>query len=143
MTAKEYLKQARHLDERIKTKIAEKAALHDLARKATMTPNDMPGSPNCNTHRMEDNIVKIVMLENDINEDIARLIDLKQEIIGVIASVADEECRLVLEKRYINYEWWEDIAASLCTGIKNIYRIHNKALKQVVLPEKYYNNGEE
>ena len=64
MTAKQYLKQARYLDERINTKIAQVSSLHDLATKATSTLSDMPGSLTCNTHRMEDIIIKILMLEN-------------------------------------------------------------------------------
>ena len=62
MTAKQYLKQARYLDERINTKIAQVSSLHDLATKATSTLSDMPGSPTRNTHRMEDIIIKILML---------------------------------------------------------------------------------
>ena len=136
MTAKQYLKQARYLDERINTKIAQVSSLHDLATKATSTLSDMPGSPTRNTHRMEDIIIKILMLENEINADIDNLVDLKDEILSVIKAVDDEECRLLLEKRYLNFEQWEDIAAEMCTGVKNIYRLHDKALKMLILPEK-------
>ena len=136
MTAKQYLKQARYLDERINTKITQVSSLHDLATKATSTLSDMPGSPTRNTHRMEDIIIKILMLENEINADIDNLVDLKDEILSVIKAVDDEECRLLLEKRYLNFEQWEDIAAEMCTGVKNIYRLHDKVLKMLVLPEK-------
>ena len=136
MTAKQYLKQARYLDERINTKIAQVSSLHNLATKAISTLSDMPGSPTRNTHRMEDIIIKILMLENEINADIDHLVDLKDEILSVIKAVDDEECRLLLEKRYLNFEQWEDIAAEMCTGVKNIYRLHDKALKMLILPEK-------
>ena len=135
MTAKQFLKQARYLDERINTKIAQVSSLHDLATKATATLSDMPGSPTRNTHRMEDIIIKILMLENEINSDIDHLVDLKESILAVINAVDDEECRLLLEKRYLNLESWEDIAAEMCTGIDNIYRLHNKALKKIPIPE--------
>ena len=81
MTAKQFLKQARYLDERINTKIAQVSSLHDLATKATATLSDMPGSPTRNTHRMEDIIIKILMLENEINSDIDHLVDLKENIL--------------------------------------------------------------
>ena len=135
MTAKQFLKQARYLDERINTKIVQVSSLHDLATKATATLSDMPGSPTRNTHRMEDIIIKILMLENEINNDIDHLVDLKESILAVIKAVDDEECRLLLEKRYLNFESWEDIAAEMCTGIDNIYRLHNKALKKILIPE--------
>ena len=135
MTAQQYLKQARYLDERNNTKNAQVSSLHDLATKATATLSDMPGSPTRNTHRMEDIIIKILMLENEINSDIDHLVDLKENILAVIKAVDDEECRLLLEKRYLNFESWEDIAAEMCTGIDNIYRLHSKALKKTAIPE--------
>lgn len=135
MTAKQYLKQARYLDERINTKIAQVSSLHDLATKATSTLSDMPGSPTRNTHRMEDIIIKILMLENEINTDIDKLVDLKDEILSVINGVDDSDSRLILEKRYINLEAWEDIAIALNTSVPNIYRLHDKALRKVVVPE--------
>ncbi len=135
MTAKQYLKQARYLDERINTKIAQVSSLHDLATKATSTLSDMPGSPTRNTHRMEDIIIKILMLENEINTDIDKMVDLKDEILSVINGVDDSDSRLILEKRYINLEAWEDIAIALNTSIPNIYRLHDKALRKVVIPE--------
>ena len=61
--------------------------------------------------------------------------DLKESILAVIKAVDDEECRLLLEKRYLNFESWEDIAAEMCTGIDNIYRLHSKALKKTAIPE--------
>ena len=135
MTVKQYLRQARYLDERINTKITQVSSLHDLATKATATLTDMPGSPTRNTHRMEDIIIKILMLENEINADIDDLVDLKEQILDVIKGVDDEECRLLLEKRYLNYEAWEDIAVEMCMGIDNIYKLHSKALKKITIPE--------
>ncbi len=135
MTAKQFLRQARYLDERINTKISQVSSLHDLATKATATLSDMPGSPTRNTQRMEDIIIKILMLENEINSDIDHLVDLKESILSVIKAVDDEECRLLLEKRYLNFESWEDIAAEMCTSTKNIFRLHAQALKKTAVPE--------
>ena len=135
MNAKEYLRQGRFLDTQINSKIQQVESLHGLATKATSTLSDMPGSPTRNTHRMEDIIIKILMLENEINEDIAKLVDLKNEILGVIKAVDDEELRIVLEKRYLNYEQWSDIADDLCLGVDSVYKLHQKALKKVIVPK--------
>jgi DNA-directed RNA polymerase specialized sigma subunit len=135
MNAKEYLRQGRFLDTQINSKIQQVESLHGLATKATSTLSDMPGSPTRNTHRMEDIIIKILMLENEINEDIAKLVDLKNEILGVIKAVDDEELRIVLEKRYLNYEQWSDIADDLCLGVDSVYKLHQKALKKVKVPK--------
>ena len=84
---------------------------------------------------MEDIIIKILMLENEINTDIDKLVDLKDEILSVINGVDDSDSRLILEKRYINLEAWEDIAIALNTSVSNIYRLHDKALRKIVIPE--------
>lgn len=135
MNAREYLRQARFLDTQLNTKLQQVESLHGLATKATSTLSDMPGSPTRNTHRMEEIIIKILMLENEINEDIAALVDLKNEILGVIKAVDDEELRIILEKRYLNYEAWTDIADDLCVGVDNVYKLHKKALQKVKLPK--------
>ena len=122
------------MDERINTKIAQVSSLHDLATKATSTLSDMPGGGAHSTHRMEDIIIKILMLENEINADIDRLVDLKNEIMSVVNGVDDAEFRLLLEKRYLNCESWEDIAAELCFSLPSVYRLHEKALKKVAIP---------
>ena len=135
MTTKQYLSQARYLDERINTKIDQVKSLHDLATKATSTLSDMPGSPTRNTHSMENIIVKILMLENAINADIECLVNLRNEINDTINAVEDEECRLLLEKRYISMEKWEDIAFELSMGMDNVFKLHKKALGKITVPK--------
>ena len=95
--ARTYLEQAYRIDQRINSKIEQVASLHNLATKANSTLTDMPGSPNRNIHRMEDIIVKIVDLENDINQDIDMLVDLKTEIMQVIKKVDDLALQTLLE----------------------------------------------
>ena len=136
MTAKEYLSQAYRLDQRIDSKIEQVASLNDLATKCTSTMTGMPRNPSGSTSTMADTVCKIIDLQAEINRDIDALVELKREIIGAIKAVENPEYQTLLEKRYLNFEQWEDIAAEMCTGVKNIYRLHDKALKMLVLPEK-------
>ena len=46
MNAKEYLLQARYLDERITSKTQQIASLNDLATRCTTTFSDIPRNPN-------------------------------------------------------------------------------------------------
>ena len=135
MTAKEYLKQARYIDAGIKTKLSQAEELRELAAKATSTLSDTPRNPTGNKQKMEDTIIKIMTLENEINKDIEDLINLKKDILDSIKAIKDKECCLVLEKRYLNGERWEDIAADMCCGVDNIYKIHGKALKKFKILE--------
>lgn len=135
MTAKEYLKQARYLDLSIDAKLVQVSSLRELATKATSTINDVPVSYTSNNHQMEDIVVKILMLENEINSDIDRLIDLKNNILNIIKTIDDDEGKLLLEKRYLNLEPWEKIASEMCCGIDNVYKIHKRALKKIKIPK--------
>ena len=50
MTAKEYLSQAHHLDQRIDAKIAQVASLNELATKCTATLTGMPRKTHTSKH---------------------------------------------------------------------------------------------
>lgn len=80
MTAKEYMEQARYLDMQINSKIEQIRNLNELATKATTVYSDMPHSPNRNTSRMEETVVKIIDLESEIDRDIDALVNLKREM---------------------------------------------------------------
>ena len=138
MNAKEYLSQARWLDMRINSKLAQVDSLHSLATKATSTLSDVPPSGTRNVHRMEDIICKIVTLEDEINTDIDRLVDLKRAITACIMTVQDMEYQSLLEKRYLCLMTWEQIAAETGCSVRNIHMMHGEALKKVVVPENLH-----
>ena len=136
MTAKEYLGQAYRLDQRINAKLEQVMSLRDLATKATSTLSDVAPSGTRNVHRMEDIIVKIVDLENEINHDIDNLMDLKREMVSVIKAVADPELQTLLELRYLCFKSWEQIAVEMEYSIQHIFRLHDKSIKEIVLPSE-------
>lgn len=131
MTAKDYLQQARFLDNRIKSKVQQIASLNDLATQCTAVISDMPRSPNHGGSRMEDAIIKIVSLQEEINADIDSLVDLKKEIVGVIKAMPNAEYQTVIEKRYLCCASWEQIAVDLGYSIQHTYRMHDAALKEI------------
>lgn len=134
MTAKQYLNQAYRLDQRINSKLEQVLSLRDLTTKATATMSGMPGNASPNYHRTQDIIGKIIDLENDINADIDRLIDLKREMVTVIKAVEDPEFQTLLELRYLCFKPWEQIAVEMGYSIDHTFRIHRKALETVTVP---------
>ena len=134
MTVKEYLNQAYRLDQRIDSKLAQVASLRDLTTKVTATMTDMPGSASPNVHRSQDIIVKIVDLEHEINADIDRLVDLKREMVTVIKKVENLEYQTLLELRFLCFKTWEQIAVDMGYSIQHIYRLRDKAMELVTLP---------
>lgn len=83
---------------------------------------------------MEDAILKIINLQEHINHDIAMLVDLKAEIVKVIKEVKNPEYQTLLELRYLCFKTWEQIAVDMNYGIDNVFKLHQKALKCVVVP---------
>lgn len=131
MAAKEYLAQAYHLDQRINSKIEQVASLNDLARKAAVTISDMPGSPNRGKSTMADAVEKIIDLKAEINAEIDRLVDLKVGITNTIRQVGNQEYQVLLEKRYLCFQTWEDIAAELGWSLRWTHALHGKALAEL------------
>jgi len=136
MTVKDYLGQAYRLDQRINSKLGQVSSLNDLATKATSTLTGMPKNPNRATSTMADAIGKIIDLQAEINRDIDHLVDLKREIVAVIKTVDNTEYQTLLEKRYLCFETWEQIAVDMDYSIQHIYRIRDKALATISIPAR-------
>lgn len=128
MTIKEYLSQAYRIDQRINSKLEQVSSLRELAVKATSTLSDTYSSGNGNKQKMEGVIVKIIDLEHEIDEEVDRLVDLKQEIVSLIKKVKNPEYQTLLELRYLNFKTWEQIATEMHYSIQHTFRIHDKAL---------------
>ena len=136
MNAKDYLLQALYLDERITSKTQQIASLNDLATRCTSTFSDMPRNPNHGGSRLEDCIIKIIDLEDSLKKDIEKLVDLKREIMGVIKAVPNVEYQTLLEKRYLCFITWEQIAVDMNYSMQHIHRMHSSALKEIVVPKQ-------
>ena len=143
LTPKKFLQQAFYLDQRINSKIEQIETLNSLARKATSTLSDMPKAPGRNTSRLEDIIVKIVMLQEEINNDIDSLVDIKILITEMINDMEDKEQQMVLEKRYLNFLSFEQIAVDLNFSIQHVFRIHKQALSEIEPVIKEYEENKD
>lgn len=135
MTAKEYLSQALLLDHRIDSKIEQIASLNALATKCTSAITGMPHNPSPSQSTMADAICKIVDLQELLKKDLSALVDLKREIMGVINGIENDEYKTVLEKRYLCFLSWEQIAVDMHYSMEYAFRIHKKALEKVQIPE--------
>lgn len=131
MTAKEYLSQAKYLDEQINNKIRQLSILNDMATKVTTTYSDMPRGSNQNISRQDSIVTKIIDFQNEINQEVDALVDLKKEIYEKIQQVSNPEYRTVLERRYLCLETWEQIAVDMSYSIQHIHRLHSSALSEI------------
>ena len=125
MTPKEYLRQAYRLDHRINSDIAEMERLQEH-----YNPNRPTEAPFI--RRLE----KVWELQDKINREIDRFIDLKAQMRDVIATVSDADEQMVLRYRYIHNMTWEQIGDELHADRTTVFRWHNAALKHITLPEE-------
>ncbi len=136
MTAKEYLRQAYCLDQKINSDLEEVAALREMASSVSSPQL----SERVQTSRKGDApfvrcLEKIIELENKINKEIDLLVELKKEIRMVITTVEDTDESMVLKYRYVHNYTWEQIGNELHADARTVRRWHGKALLHVVLPE--------
>lgn len=131
MKAKEFLNQAYLLDQRIKSKSEQIQSLNELATKCIATLTGMPRNPNHGGSTMADAVCKIIDLQEEINHDIDRLVDLKRDIVEVIKAVDNSEYQILLEKRYLCFHTWEQIAVDMHYSGKWIQKLHDRALDVV------------
>ena len=138
MTAKEYLGQAFHLDQHINIKLQRIESLRTLTQKTTASYGGETVSHTRNVHSLQDVIVHLIEAEQDLNRQIDELIDLKTEIGKTIDKVRNETYRLILEKRYLCFMQWEQIAADMNYSRRWILEKHKRALMTVdkILAEK-------
>lgn len=109
MEAREYLERAIDIDERIKNKTLEKEQWQSIAECTTASAEGDRVQSSGSLHKMEDAVIKIVEIENEIDELIRYLIDMKQEIIRTIDKVEDTNSYSLLHKRYIQGKSIEEI----------------------------------
>lgn len=136
MTTKEYLAQAYRIDQRINSKLEQIVSLRELATKATSILTDTPPSGTQNIHSMEGIIVKMMELEDEINSDIDVLIDLKKDIMELIKKIDNPEQQTLLELRYLCFKTWEQIAVDMGYSIQNAYKVHDRAVANIVFEKE-------
>lgn len=131
MTAKEYLNQAKTLDQRINVKLDRVTRLRAMTQKITASLDGEQVSRTRNVTSLEDTIIRLMEEEESLNAAIDRLVDLKREVSGVLKQIDDTDCQLLLELRYLCYRSWEEIAEVMHMHIRTVYKVHGRALLKV------------
>ena len=128
MTAKEYLKRAKMLNKEINTKQIELDGLRLNATSISSPPTTEKIQSNGKNDSMR-TIDKIIDLENTINLEIDRLVDLKAEIRDKIAQTYNPIFISILTNIYINNLSLEETAELMEKDYRTICRWHGQALQ--------------
>lgn len=134
MSPKEFLAQAWQIDERIERKIEERDRIE--SKLTTGRISNITGMPRGGGYDWTDAVAKIIRLTEQINAEIARLCAVKRQVIDAIDAVEDMRYRRLLELRYRNYLTWEQIADDMHYDVRNVYKLHGKALLKIKVPQK-------
>lgn len=130
MRAKEYLQQIEKLDLMIKNKLIEQKQLFDMATDTTVSLHGERVQSSGSKQRMEDTIVSMIALEEEINERIDKLVDMKRDVISVIEQLNAVEYDL-LHKVYVQYIPLYDMPDKCGKSYSWVTTIHGRALKNV------------
>jgi len=130
MTAKEYLKQLELLNEMINQKISQVDELREMAMGGGMgirydkDPVQTSVSGDAGTNK----IIKYIDLENEVNADIDRYVDLKNKIINQIHGIKNVNHMKLLYKRYVEFKRLEVISVEMNFSYDHTRRLHGYAL---------------
>ena len=127
---KDFLSEAARVDTRIRCKLEQLEALRSLAHRVTGSMTVHTGAVTSGHGRTEDTVLRILMLQRELEEDIDALVSLKRRISELIAAVPSPEHRALLELRYLGFRPWERIAEEMHYSLHHLYKLHNAALEE-------------
>lgn len=128
---KKFLQQIRLYDSHISTKLEDLQHLKEMVTKITPTLKDNVVSGGGNQDKLGDAIAKIVDLEAEIDRDIDRYVEAKQEISATLDKLTDPDQLQVLHMRYVQNKTWEQIACDMGFSYRWVCTIHGRALQQI------------
>lgn len=132
LNTKRYLKQAFYLDKLVKSDLDELENLRELA--TSIQVKDMSNErvqTSGYTDKTSEVAVKIADLQTKINAEIEKLICLKHEIKSRIDAIDNADFKLILQKRYLGFEKWEQIAKDMNFTYRHVLRLHNDAIGSI------------
>ena len=80
---------------------------------------------------MQETVAKIIEEEKILNARIDALVDAKRNVREIIDLVENVNLRLILEKRHLLFQQWEEIAIDLGISSRWAKDRHKEALKAV------------
>ena len=127
---KDILKEAWELDQRIDMKMQKLATMKE--RTTHITPSySEPCSGDGTQDRMAESIVSYVDYSNELFIAIAEQTKAERRIRELIYSVPDPKLVVLLGRRYLLYETWENIACKMNYTWQHVHRLHAEALMEV------------
>lgn len=128
---KRKLKSAWLLHKQIEEHLTELQELRSFACKVTPVYSLLPGGSSCG-QKLENNIAKIADMEVLLQDETDEFLKSLQEVRELIKLINDPMQRLIIQKRYLNYQKWEVIAADLGYSWRRVHQLHGEGLNTIL-----------
>lgn len=127
MRAKDYLNQISKIDRLIENKIAEMEHWKAIATGTTAYSEGDRVQSTGSMEKMADAVARYLDMEGEINADIDRLIDKKQEVISTIEQLEVDEYD-ILHKIYVQFKTFQEVAAEKGKSYSWVTSKHGRGL---------------
>lgn len=129
---KEKLKGAMYAQRTLEGEFDKLQELRSIAQKVTPAYSQSPGGGSGNAQKLENSIAKIIEQEKIIAECCNELCAQLAEVRALIALLPMGPMRLVMQRRYLNYQKWEQIMIALNYSWRGMHKLHSKALEMII-----------
>jgi len=131
MGAKQYLMQIKWLEDTLDARLDQIEKLRSIATRITTEygGNDKVQSSH-NNDKLAFTIAKITDFENELKNDIDKFVAFQIDARRNIEQMENEEYKLLLTLRYLNYMTWEQIADQMHYTFQWIHVLHKRALNE-------------
>lgn len=127
-----FLARVEMIDTLVENKLIEKRQWRDLALSITANMDgEKVKTSSTTTSKMEDAVVKCIMIEDEIADAVEKLIAEKKKVVGVIEKLYSPTEYRILHMRYIQYISLADIAERLNREYTWVTTVHGRAVKHV------------
>ena len=138
MSSKEFLNKIRYIDMMINCKLEQVAELRSMLLPGAIRYDKDKVQTSNNADTITDTMLKIVDLEEKINADIDKLVEMKGLARDKIERMENNVEKVILYKRYFGNESFEQISVAMGYSWRWIHKLHNDALKHF---DKIYNSS--
>lgn len=134
MTAYEvraYMSKAWKIDKELKAKYNALEEMRSMAEKATVSFSGMPGMPQGNSSRVEHYAIKLVEAQQDMEECVGNLLDIRSRIQKMIELAEDPLQRAALTEYHLNGRTAEQTADCVGYSLSQVWRLMNGAYERI------------
>ena len=123
------LREVRHCQLRTLTLCARAEKYREMAMQATGRTDAIRVSGTGERSKVEKYILELWDVHNELQQEIARLMEKSREAEKLIQTLEDDRYRAVLELRYLCAMTWEELADKLHFTVRWAHKLHKEAVE--------------